>query len=241
MQIALIVGDRDRGAGHGRRAQAAPLQLVVAPYLGPVALTQRHHDAVGLGHEQIVIVERQSALARHVVRPPNLTGIEREHGGAALKARGKHIVADARAPTNRYRPDGRVRSCHAARRAPCPTRCRRCSSETAMTLPLSKPLTAISLAITGIAVPRKLKRGTCCSTDQSSLPLRASKPCRRPSTERITTTFSPMAGADSSSELTRVRHSSLPGRSVERDHRALGRADHHHARSPRPVRRTAPN
>jgi hypothetical protein len=94
-------------------------------------------------------------------------------------------------------------------------------SDTAITLPLSNPLTAISLAMTGVAVPRKLKRGTCCSTDQSSLPLPASKPCKRPSTERITTTFSLIAGADSSSEFTRVRHSSLPVAPIERDHPPL--------------------
>ena len=43
MQIPLIVGDRDRRAGHCRRAQTPPLKLVVAPDLGPVALAQRHH------------------------------------------------------------------------------------------------------------------------------------------------------------------------------------------------------
>ena len=83
-------------------------------------------------------------------------------------------------------------------------------SDTAITLPLSNPLTTMSFAITGTAVPRRLRRGTCCSTDHSSLPVSASKPCNRPSTERITTTFSPIAGADRSSEFTRVRHSSLP-------------------------------
>ena len=84
------------------------------------------------------------------------------------------------------------------------------ASDTAITLPLSKPLMANSLAMTGIAVPRKLKRGTCCSTCQSSLPLSAANPCSRPSTERMTTTFSPIAGADSNSEFTCVRHRSLP-------------------------------
>ena len=84
------------------------------------------------------------------------------------------------------------------------------------------------LAITGIAVPRRLKRGTCCSTDHKSVPLRASKPCKRPSTERITTTFSPIAGADRSSEFTRVAPKLPAGRAVESDDRTLGRADHHH-------------
>ncbi len=59
-------------------------------------------------------------------------------------------------------------------------------------------------------MPRRLRRGTCCSTDHSSLPLRASKPCSRPSTERMTTSFSLIAGADSNSEFTRERHSSRP-------------------------------
>ena len=79
-----------------------------------------------------------------------------------------------------------------------------------MTLPLSNPLIATSLASVGIAVPRRLKRGTCCSTDHISLPLCASKPRRRPSTERNTTTFSPIAGAESSSEFTFARHNSRP-------------------------------
>src|ERR1700683_4809300 len=48
MQIPLIVRDHDGGAGHRGRAQAAALQLLVAPQLGTVALTQRHHRAVGL-------------------------------------------------------------------------------------------------------------------------------------------------------------------------------------------------
>ena len=62
----------------------------------------------------------------------------------------------------------------------------------------------------GVAVPLRLKRGTCCSTDHSSLPLRGSKACRRPSTERRTTAFSPIAASDSSSEFTCDRHSWRP-------------------------------
>ena len=76
-------------------------------------------------------------------------------------------------------------------------------------------------------MPRKLKRGTCCSTDQSSLPLVASKPCSRPSTERMTTTFSLIAGADSSSELTCDAPQLAPGRAVEGDDRTLAGTDHH--------------
>ncbi len=83
-------------------------------------------------------------------------------------------------------------------------------SDTAMTLPLSNPLIATSLAMMGVAVPRRLRRGTCCSSDQTSLPSCALKPCSRPSTERITTTFSLIAGADSSSEFTCVRHNWRP-------------------------------
>ena len=123
MQIALVIGDRDRGAGNRRRAQTAPLQLVVAPYFGSVALAQRHHDAVRLGHEQILLVDRQAAVARHVVRPPDLTGVEREHGGAALKSRGEHVVADDAAPRSPCRPGDPVPCGRAARRARCPTPC----------------------------------------------------------------------------------------------------------------------
>ncbi len=79
-----------------------------------------------------------------------------------------------------------------------------------MTLPLSKPLMANSLAMMGVAVPRKLRRGTCCSTCHNSLPLAESSPCSRPSTERRTTTFSLIAGADSNSELTCARQRSRP-------------------------------
>src|ERR1700722_12407724 len=83
-------------------------------------------------------------------------------------------------------------------------------SDTAITLPLSKPLIATSLAMIGVAVPRKLKRGTCCSTDQSSLPVCASRQWSLPSTDRITTSSSLIAGADSNSEFKRTRHTSRP-------------------------------
>ncbi len=158
----------------------------------------------------ILLIDRQAAIARHFVRPPDLAGIEREHGRAALVSGGEHVVADH--ADGRIDVDQTVELGAPVRRGErrIPHGVAAWSSDTAITLPLSKPLMATSLAMIGIAVPRKLKRGTCCSTDHSSLPLLASKPCKRPSTERITTTFSLIAGADSSSEFTRVRHSSRP-------------------------------
>ena len=145
-------------------------ELVVAPQLGPVALAQRHDDAVGLRHVQVLRIHRQAAIARHVVRPPDLAGVEREHGRAALKAGGKDVVADH--AYRRIDVDQTVQFRSAVRRserriphgvaggqATPPSLCR-CRSRSRRS----------SLAMIGIAVPRKLKRGTCCSTDQSSLP-----------------------------------------------------------------------
>ena len=110
-------------------------------------------------------------------------------------------------------------------------------SDTAMTLPLSKPLIATSLAMMGVAVPRRLRRGTCCSTDHNFLPLCASRPCSRPSTERMTTTFSLIAGEDSSSEFTCERHNSRPVAPSSAIDGALAGAHHHHAKTRRRSRR----
>ena len=231
VQIALVVRHGDRRARDCRRAQSATLQLVVAPDLRPVTLAQRDHDAVGLRHEQVLLIHREAAIARHVVRPPDLARSRARSWPCVPESPWRTRSRRRRSRPNRRRPAGRVPFCRAAWRAPCPTPYRRSSSDTAMTLPLSNPLTAISLAMTGMAVPRRLKRGTCCSTDQSSLPWLASKPCKRPSTERITTTFSLIAGAERSSEFTRVRHSSLPLAPSQRDHPAFGRAHDHHPRA----------
>jgi hypothetical protein len=93
MQIALEVGDCNRRARQHRRAQAPKLQFLVAPKLGTVALAKRHHDAVGLRHVQIVLVDRQASIARHIVSPPDLARIERKHRRASLEARSEHIVS----------------------------------------------------------------------------------------------------------------------------------------------------
>ncbi len=98
-----------------------------------------------------------------------------------------------------------------------------------MTLPLSNPQIATSLAMTGIAVPRRLRRGTCCSTDHISLPVWASRPRSRPSTERSTTTCSPIAGADSNSELTCARQSWRPVAPSSAIDVALAGSHHDHA------------
>jgi hypothetical protein len=106
-------------------------------------------------------------------------------------------------------------------------------SDTAITLPLSKPLMATSLAMMGVAVPRRLRRGTCCSTDHSSLPVCAAEAVQRPSTERMTTTFSLIAGADSSSEFT-ASATTPPRRPIQRTITPLAGTHHHHAETRRP-------
>jgi hypothetical protein len=84
-------------------------------------------------------------------------------------------------------------------------------SDTAITLPLSNPQIAMSLAITGS--PCRAGSTAAPAARPTTVPCRwASRPRNRPSTERSTTTCSPIAGADSSSELTCVRHSSVPWR-----------------------------
>ena len=79
-------------------------------------------------------------------------------------------------------------------------------SDTTMILPFSKPLIAASSETIG-APCRAGSSAYLLSTDQL-LAVCASKSCKRPSTERMTTTFSPIAGANSSSEFTRDRHGS---------------------------------
>jgi len=80
-----------------------------------------------------------------------------------------------------------------------------------MILPLSKPEIATSLAMSGVAVPRRLRRGTCCSTDIVPCGVRVEAVGGGPSDRtKGRPTFSPIAGADRSSEFNRVRHSSRP-------------------------------
>src|SRR5256885_6485436 len=62
---------------------------------------------------------------------------------------------------------------------------------TAATLPLSNPQRTRSPVMTGQAVPRKDRRGNCCSCVPSSLPSFKDSPRSFPSTVRTATSFSP--------------------------------------------------
>ncbi len=94
MQVPLIISDRDRGARDHRRAQAAALEFLVAPNLRAITLTQRHDRAIGFGDVQIIRIDRQPSIARHIVRPPQLARVKREHRRTTLETGGEDIVAD---------------------------------------------------------------------------------------------------------------------------------------------------
>src|SRR5580700_6117201 len=94
MYVALVIRDGDGAAQHHGSGQAAPPDFFVAPYLGAVSLTHGDDDTIRLRDEQILVIDRQAAIARHVVRPPKLPGIECQHRGAPLVPGGKHVVAD---------------------------------------------------------------------------------------------------------------------------------------------------
>ena len=81
---------------------------------------------------------------------------------------------------------------------------------TASTRPLSKPEIAMSRATTGAAVPRSVRRGICCSVDQTSLPSASASARSLPSTVRTMTSFSATAGAERISPFTSARQRSAP-------------------------------
>ena len=80
----------------------------------------------------------------------------------------------------------------------------------ASTLPLSKPHSTRSPAITGRAVPRSDRRGTCCSWDHSSWPSAGLRAWSLPSTVRTAISRSEMAAGASSSPLRRTFQSIAP-------------------------------
>src|SRR5215472_13393908 len=75
---------------------------------------------------------------------------------------------------------------------------------TATTLPLSKPHNTRSPLITGLAVPRSERRGTCCSVVHSSCPSSGLRACSLPSTVRTATSRSEIAAGASTSPLRRT-------------------------------------
>ena len=94
MQVALVVADHDRRGRLDRRADAAQFQAVVAPDFRTVPLPHRDHDTLRLGDEKILGIDAETPIARHVVSPPDLSGVERQHGGPALESRREHVIAD---------------------------------------------------------------------------------------------------------------------------------------------------
>src|SRR6516165_11417300 len=93
VEIALKVTGDD-GLVHDRdRRQTAVPQRILPPDLSSGARLERRHHAVGIRDVQRVLIDRQPAVARVLVRPPHLSGVERQHGDLSLEADGVHVAA----------------------------------------------------------------------------------------------------------------------------------------------------
>src|SRR5687768_11018310 len=69
------------------------METILLPHDAPVAALERDDGAVGSRHVDLVVVERESAIARYIAPPPHLARIERQHDQTPLVAHGVDIVA----------------------------------------------------------------------------------------------------------------------------------------------------
>ena len=67
-------------------------QCLLSPELGSGARLEGDHFAVRGRDVEHVFAEDEPAVARGLVRPPDLAGVERQHGDPSLKANGVHVL-----------------------------------------------------------------------------------------------------------------------------------------------------
>src|SRR5580698_6087421 len=97
VHIALVVSSHNRVVSESYRGQSAVKERLLAPDLRARAAPQGHHLTVRIGYINGIVIERDTAIARGVVRPPDLTGVERKHRDATLEPDSEDVLPrDAR-------------------------------------------------------------------------------------------------------------------------------------------------
>ena len=186
------------------------MQRRLLPHRRAVTALERLDVAVSVGDVDRLGIDRQTAIARLIARPPDLA---RSPAPASRPAPGiprrTHPCRPA-APANRCRP-GAPSSVRPFDEADlCFPLHVAISESDGTTLPLSKPHTTTSPTITGAAVPRSDSRGTCCSVYPQLMAIGRSKTCNVPSTLRTTTMSEPTAGSRQHFAVDADLHTCLP-------------------------------
>ena len=185
-------------------------------------------------HVERVVIEHQAAIARGLVRPPDLPGVERQHRHASLEAHRVDVVAGDADRRVDVRRGARAR-CGRAAASPVVSHGTEPSLLfTASTLPLSKPHSTTSPMITGRAVPRSDSRGTCCSCAHSSWPSSGLRRVQLAVDRAHRDQVRGDRGCGQHFAVQRARSSAACRQRVEGEQPPVARADQHQvARSPR--------
>jgi hypothetical protein len=93
VNITLEVPGHDAVVHDPGRRESAVQQRLLPPHFRAGARLECHHLAIGVRHVEHVVIEHQAAIARGLVRPPDLPGVERQHRHASLEADRVDVVA----------------------------------------------------------------------------------------------------------------------------------------------------
>jgi hypothetical protein len=93
VHVSIEIGDDHVVTDHRRSRQAAALEGFIAPHFDATATLECHDVALRSADVHLLVVDIDSAIAGHIMRPPDLARLERQHGGAALEAGHENVIA----------------------------------------------------------------------------------------------------------------------------------------------------